>query len=359
MEQYELQTELLNTIKKLRAYGIEDENQNKIVLAAPAYGTAPKFEPQHYLRAYMCGGDVGKIALDGSVMTIGIKCEQYAHKYKGIIPEEARILDPSSSATETSRLKAIVSDKYLKYAVAATAAYSLKSDENSEKERLVETMIMDYRYQHSGSAAVDMEMQYSGRDHMGWTRDRKPGCHYVVEREHLGKTWYNEYEFAPDDTFSPRVDLMVLDEGIGFVELKVDNENCENLESHINHMRYILTHKDIFAADAERRLDVLNRCGLLENEMLYNLEKWRVTNDIWCGILFVGQQGQVEESKEMIKTYKTQMGNDIKCAFVGLDVIKAHRLKLDSKVFLTTDMFMAEYYKGIFNNEREVEDNAF
>lgn len=349
MEGYELQTELLNTIKILREYGISEDDQNKIVLAAPAYGTAPSFETQHFIRTYMCGGDVGKIALDSSVRTTGIKCDQYAHRYKGAIPAEARVLDPSSDADEHSRLQAIVSEEYLKYAVAATAAYSSKSDENSEKERTIETLIMDYRYQKNGSAAIDMEMQYSGRDHMGWTRVKQPDHEYVVEREYKGKIWYNEYAFDPNDTFSPRVDLMVLNEdGIGFVELKVDNENCENLGSHINHMRYILSHKDVFIADTTRRLDVLEGYGLLENEMLSNLKKWRETKAIWCGILFVGKENQLTEAKSMIQSYALSLGSDIKCAFVGTDVIKNHKLKLSSEVFLSNDIFVSESYKGCF-----------
>ena len=63
-----MEDKLLKTIKYLREYGSsENDYKSRIVLAAPAYGA------QNLLRAYMNGGNIGKIALDNSEKTTGIK----------------------------------------------------------------------------------------------------------------------------------------------------------------------------------------------------------------------------------------------------------------------------------------------
>ena len=134
-------------------------------------------------------------------------------------------------------------------------AYSDKVNDD-DTERTIETLIMDFHNQKCGNAAIDMELQYSIEDHFGWTKIKCPGQNYKSKMVYKNKTWYNEACFDNSkDTKSPRIDLMVLNEdGIGFVELKVDNANCENLGNHIRHMNYILSHKDTFIQDAERRI---------------------------------------------------------------------------------------------------------
>ncbi len=195
-----------------------------------------------------------------------------------------------------------------------------------------------------------MEMQYSARDHFGWTRTKREGHVYISEMEYRNKTWYNECLFDNSaDTKSPRVDLMILnDDGVGFVELKVDNENCDNLRSHINHMKYILSHVDIFRADAERRITVLQKYGLLENEMMPNLKKWNENKKIWCGILFVGNEGHLSGAKQIIREYEGIMGEDILCSFVGIDVVKSENLNFVSDSFVAGKEFQSKAYNGIF-----------
>ena len=340
-----MEKRVLQVIKYLREYGItENDYKSRIVLAAPAYGA------KNLLRVYMNGGSIGKIALDESEKTTGIKSNSYAHKHKGNIPDIVEMLDPESETDEETRLSAIISDEYLRYAKEATTTYSVKKDDTSDTERTVETMIMDFRNQKSGNAAIDMEMQYSARDHFGWTREKKEGHVYISEMEYKNKIWYNEGLFDDSaDTKSPRVDIMILnDDGVGFVELKVDNKNCNNLRSHINHMNYILSHTDVFRADAERRISVLQKYGLLEEEMLPNLKKWNENKRIWCGILFVGNEGHLSEAKQIMAGFNDIIGEDIRCSFIGTDVVKEKKLNLASDSFVTGKVFQSEEYHGIF-----------
>ena len=341
----EKENKLLQTIQYLKEYRIfENDYRSRIVLAAPAYGE------QNLLRVYMNGGKIGKIALDDSKKTTGIKSESYAHKYKGTIPEVVKVLDSESDANEETRLMAMISDEYLKYAQEATTAYSVKNDDTSDKERTVETMIMDFRHQMNGNAAIDMEIQYSVRDHFGWTRTKKEGHVYISEMEYKNKIWYNESFFGNSaDTKSPRIDLMILnDNGVGFVELKVNNENCDNLCSHIQHMKYILSHEDIFRADAERRISVLQKYGLIEQEMLPNLKRWNENKRIWCGLLFVGNEGHLSEAKQIVGKYGDMIGEDILCSFIGTEVVKTEHLNLVSDSFVIGKIFQSEGYNGIF-----------
>ena len=193
-------------------------------------------------------------------------------------------------------------------------------------------------------------MQYSIKDHFGWTRIKEKGHTYLSEMQYRGKTWFNEFNFKNlTDTKSSRIDLMVLNEdGIGFVELKVNNENCGNLDSHINHMNYILSHKEKFLHDAERRVEVLLKYDLLEREMERNLDEWKKTKNIWCGILFVGKQEHLAGTKEMIKKQLESLKDGIKCAFVDSDIVYKGELNLSKDVFVLPRHFVEESFKGLF-----------
>ena len=211
----------------LRNYNHDsDDYKSRVVLAAPSCGDT------NLLRVYMNGGNVGKIAIDEKGVTTGISSD-YSNKHKGVVPKAVHILEKNSGYNEGDRLEALIDPEYLKYAQEATATYYVKSD-SSDKERTIETLIMDYRNQQFGNAAIDMEMQYSIKKHFGWTIEKKIGHEYPSTMTYKNHEWYNESSFSGslEQTKSPRVDLMVLnDDGIGFVELKVDNENCDNWDN--------------------------------------------------------------------------------------------------------------------------------
>lgn len=329
-------------IKFLRNYNHDSDDYKKwIVLAAPARSAQGK------LRAYMNGGNVGKIALKEGGLTTGIKSKDYSHKCKVKVPEVVNGLDKNSGEGEWKRLEALTNSEYLEYVQEATATYSVKSDKKTDTERTIETLIMDFRNQQLfGNAAIDMEMQYSVKD-FGWTKEKLADHEYRSTMIHRKHEWYNE-EVFPDsgETIVPRVDLMVLnDNGIGFVELKVDNENCQNLSSHISHMNYILSHQDVFIKDANRRLSVLKEYELLEPEMNPNIEKWEKDQQIWCGILFVGEkEAKINDAKELVK--KETDTQSIKFCFADTSVVKGRRLNMRSEAFVSDEEFLSSSYQG-------------
>ncbi len=329
-------------IQFLRNYNCDSNDYKaKIVLAAPAYGNPNE------IRAYMNGGNVGKIAINEKSVTTGIKSKQYSNKHKGNVPDIVHVLEKDSGFNESDRLDALIDTEYLRYAQEATTTYSVKNNNNSDKERSIETLIMDFRNQRFGNAAIDMEMQYSAKDHFGWTRHKKPGREYLSSMEYRNHIWYNE-DYFPDsaETKSPRVDLMILNsDGIGFVELKVDNENCDNLSSHISHMSYILSHQEVFIEDVIRRLSVLKEFNLLEEEMRPNIDKWEKNHQIWCGILFVGSKDKLTEAKQMINK-ELNDNQCIRCCFVDTRVVKAGKLDMRSDIFVNKATFVSPDYYG-------------
>ena len=329
-------------ISFLRRYN-QDSNdyKSRLVLAAPAYGSPNE------IRVYMNGGNIGKIAIKGKSITTGIKYEDYSNVYEGDIPNVVHILEKGSKASESEKLDALINKEYLDYVQKATTAYSVKSDSTSDKERTIETLIMDFRNQRFGNAAVDMEMQYSAKDHFGWTRYKQSGHVYLSSMKYRKHEWYNEDFFSDSsETRSPRVDLMILnDKGIGFVELKVDNENCGNLSSHISHMNYISSHKSVFIKDVNRRLSVLKEYNLLEQEMKPNLDKWEKTHKIWCGILFVGKEDKLAEAKDMINKELSDT-QDIRFCFADTTVIKEGKLNMKSDIFVKKEFFVSPNYYG-------------
>ena len=317
--------------------------------------TAPAYGNPNEIRVYMNVGNVGKIAINEKSVTTGIKSKQYSNRHKGNVPDIVHVLERDSEYSESDRLDALIDIEYLKYAQEATTTYSVKSNNNSDKERSIETLIMDYRNQRFGNAAIDMEMQYSAKDHFGWTRHKKQGREYLSSMEYRNHTWYNE-DYFPDsaETKSPRIDLMILnDEGIGFVELKVDNENCENLSSHIDHMNYILSHQEVFIEDVIRRLSALKEFDLLEEEMQPNIDKWEKNHQIWCGILFVGNEDKLVEAKRMINK-ELNDNQSIMCRFVGTEVVKESKLDMRSDIFVDKATFVSsDYYgEGLLNDRR-------
>lgn len=62
-------------------------------------------------------------------------------------------------------------------------------------------------------------------------------------------------------TKRPRFDIITFSkEGIGIIELKVDNENCDNILSHYCHMKHILNNKESktkFVDEIYRRIEYL------------------------------------------------------------------------------------------------------
>jgi hypothetical protein len=167
-----------------------------------------------------------------------------------------------------------------------------KTKKQSEKERHVETRIVkNYMNTDKSWSVVDMEAQFS-------------------------KTWFANHHFRKGTTVQPRFDLIVLnEEGLGIIELKVNNENCDNVTSHYDHMSHVLknqTTSEKICAELGRRIEILKKYDLVSPETFKMYEKIKDKKmPVWCGFLFVG--GTLEKSKKIAKQLEGEKNiNDIK-----------------------------------------------
>ena len=104
--------------------------------------------------------------------------------------------------------------------------------------------------------------------------------------------------FSETTTDNERFDLIVMSKkGLGFIELKVNNKNINNLLSHYEHMQFVKEKPNLFIEDVTRRFEIIKEFGL------WPKEEFRLfsTDNIWFGFLFVG--GTKEKSIEIISNY--------------------------------------------------------
>ena len=113
-------------------------------------------------------------------------------------------------------------------------------------------------------------------------------------------------------------------------------------------MNYILSHKEGFKRDVERRVGVLEKYDLLEPEMEGNLKAWHETKNIWCGILFVGNSINLDGAKDLVRQNIDAFQDGIKCAFVDIEIIKRGKLNLSKEIFVLPSTFLDDSYKGTF-----------
>ena len=110
------------------------------------------------------------------------------------------------------------------------------------------------------------------------------------------KKWLDDAKLSPKTTRSPRFDLVVYsseDKSIGIVELKVDNENCQNLLGHYEHMCHIASKKE-FVNEMIRRTEILKKYKVIDTDISIASDK-----KVWFGYLFVG--GDENDSRNKIK----------------------------------------------------------
>lgn len=243
--------------------------------------TGPDCSDSNKLRVYANGGLIGKIYIgnrpNGSVDLISSGYYKYSGNDAGGFVLESivnKFEDP---------LRTIVDDEYIfacKQAVENRFGKKKKdSTEQGEKERHVQTRIVKkYMSQRKEWCIVDMEMQ-------------------------CPKSWFIGNNFSVNTTKQPRFDMVVLNrDGVGIIELKVNNENAENMESHYEHMEFLLTNdsaKKHFLGEIGRRVGSLCDNGLLSKEVL-SFHR----DSLWCGFLFVG--GRLNDTKDIVKTLRNK-----------------------------------------------------
>lgn len=241
--------------------------------------TGPDCSDPNKLRVYANGGLIGKIYIGnqpkGSTNLINPKYYIHFEILKDII-------ENSKTPLET-----IVKEEYIlacKQAIEKRFGKKKKdSSEKGEKERHVQTRIVKrFMGKCSDWCIADMEMQ-------------------------CPKSWFKGNKFSINTTKQPRFDMIVLNhDGVGIIELKVNNDNTDNMESHYEHMSYLLTNNEAqktFLSEINRRVGILCDKGLLDKDVL---EFPR--NKLWCGFLFVG--GEIRDTKDIVKKLNNKKDAD-------------------------------------------------
>jgi hypothetical protein len=239
----------------------------------------PDFSKQDKLRVYANGGLFGRIYLgDDPNKKTELMSETYAknHDKSGTLERIIKEAQGKEDAT-------LVKKEYVEAGINATEKKFGKKETNDhgEKERHVETRIVknDMNTDKPWSV-VDMEVKFP-------------------------KEWFQNNSFHEKTTKQPRFDLVVLNEdGFGIIELKVNNESCDNMRSHYDHMSYILesqTSSEKICAELGRRIEILKKHELVSPETfkMYERMKEKDKTPLWCGFLFVG--GTLEKSKKIAK----------------------------------------------------------
>ncbi len=253
-----------------------------IVVVGPDYNDGTK----NKLRIYAMGGRIGRIYVgkrnDGKSELIDLDYCNYCSKLKDILD-----IDNKENRSNEEIEKILISEDYLKLVKEALSIKWKKKSEN-EKERDIETKIVkNFMKTENDWAIIDMEVQ--------------------CPKEWL-KTFIPSYF---DETKQPRFDLIVLNnQGLGIIELKVNNENCENLKGHYEHMAYIQRNPDLFIKEMNRRIKILHKNELISDKTMAIFEKQKDNFKIWCGFLFVG--GGIEKSQKIVKDNLTQLNQEDK-----------------------------------------------
>ena len=246
----------------------------KIVIVGPTLGkdTDKEKEKEKKLRVYYKGGLLAKIDIDGKIELMD---KGYAKNVYCSNPEKLKefIANPT--------IETISNSLFLNLAEEAFDRRWKK-----EAERNVETQIVrKHMLTNEEWMIIDMEFQ-------------------------CPPSWFNnidsdkELKSIENKTDREKFDLISFSkEGIGIIELKVNNKHCDNICSHYAHMKHILNNKDKFMKEIYRRITYLQENELINSEII---DKYReqIFNEekLWCGFLFVG--GEKSKSIEIIKPFE-------------------------------------------------------
>lgn len=246
--------------------------------------TGPDCSDTNKLRVYANGGLIGKIYVGKHPNGSSDLISSGYYSYSETDGNKSKLENIVCRSKDT--LSTLTSDEYISACKnAVEKRFGKKKDdatEQGEKERHVQTRIVKQFMNHSGSwCVVDMEMQ-------------------------CPKEWFKGNDFSENTTEKPRFDMIVHNkDGIGIVELKVNNDNADNMESHYEHMEFLLTNSQgqkYFKDEIKRRINVLSENGLISK----SIDDFPIDR-IWCGFLFV--EGGIDGARDLVRPLK-----DRKCA---------------------------------------------
>ena len=262
-------------------------DKDNIVIVGPDYTNKNK------IRVYNNGGRiayiyVGNRGSNSELMSIAYADPKYCkehNKLSGII---------TSTTDEVSFEKNILDKEYYLLSKEALTNRWVKSKKNEEgkailRERNIETQIMKKFMKAQGDIiTIDMEVQCPRKWFENMENDAE--IKKLMKKQKITK--------------QPRFDIITFSkDGIGIIELKVDNENCENIISHYAHMKHVLNNREDFMKEIRRRIKYLKEYDLINSDLVDKYEKQVFENKekkLWCGFLFV-RGGKEECIKNMKK----------------------------------------------------------
>jgi hypothetical protein len=266
----------------------------------------PDCTDKNKLRVYANGGLLGKIyvgnAHNGKTMLMS---EDYA-KY-----DKSGTLEKIIKEAQGKEEYALVNKEYVETGINAIEKKFGKKETNDhgEKERYVETRIVKkYMNTDKSWSVVDMEVEFP-------------------------EEWFQNNSFHDKTTKQPRFDFVVLNkDGFGIIELKVNDDSCDNKRSHYEHMSYVLENQTIskkICAELGRRIEILKKYDLVSQDTFKMYEKIKDKMPVWCGFLFVG--GTLEKSKKIAKKLEGEKNiNDIK--FMYYDNLEVPDLNINNMI---------------------------
>lgn len=235
----------------------------------------PDFKDKNKLRVYADGGRIGKIYVgkrnDGKHELISSGYFSHYEKSKNKMDSEENL---GKIVTEsTNHLETLKSDIYItqaKIAINKKNGDEERTNDSEPSERHVETSIVKKfmnKDNNKNWSVIDMEVEFP-------------------------KDFFKGHNFSDGTTRQPRFDIVVVNnKGIGFLELKVNNKNVDNLESHYEHMLFLLQNPKKFLNEIQRRMRVIKPYNLISESALNASLK---AKSLWCGFLFVG--GEIKKS---------------------------------------------------------------
>ena len=275
----------------------------------PIVIVGPDFTDKNKLRVYVNGGLLGKVYIGNRA---NVRSELIDEEYDNSFLKTGKLNKLIEYAKKNSlENEVIVSPEYLEMAIKAIEnkfakkSRNIKTTEDNEKERHVEARIVKkYMNTTKNWAIVDMEVQFP-------------------------KSYFENVEFSAGTTKAPRFDLVVINEkGLGIIELKVNNENCDNMLSHYEHMTYVHDNPENFSKEFERRIEILGKYELISQKTFQQYKNLLKQGELplWCGFLFIGggkegaqQIAKKLDGKEKVKDIKFMYYDDYDLAELNIN----------------------------------------
>ncbi len=273
------------------------EINHKIVIVGPTL--KDENDPDTHLRVYYKGGRLANIGT-GKREKSALMSKKYENQFKDNIEKTKKFNDiRKKAASNEENLIKVLSNKenfkLINEAFERKWQKMTKKEKNNQKERDVETQIMsNFMISENDWIAVDMEFQCPSSWFEKMDSDKE--IKKFIDMEHK--------KGNKKITKKPKFDIiMISKDGIGIIELKVNNENCDNILSHYCHMKHILNNeesKDKFITEIYRRIKYLQENELINSEIIDKYGKQFFNEKkLWCGFLFVG--GGKSESVKIIR----------------------------------------------------------